>query len=412
LRKLGGVLGESEGLGTDDPRVVVGHRRQRGLAGTATSRRAGRDDDVACARLGRRPIDLAQLHDGFTVRLEARIDALHSGSFDLADVARSPGHDRPRRRLQTERGIEVVRALGLDAATGALVVGDPHAATGERLVHAGDVVHLASPRCPAAADCRFPGVTGWHVRCSGTHRASPPSPGSIATVRPSRRARRDPARFEALYRKYLAQVYSYALYELGDHHAAEDATERRSSARLAALPRFEERAGADDPADASTFRVWLFRIARNAIANERRTARRRPSTSLEASLEAGLAVVDPQDVEADAVRRDDAAAAIRAVQRLPADRRRAVVLRLVDELSTAEIAGILGRSEGAVRVLLHRALRAVARDLSVGRESGRKPHGTMPAERRRDGWRSVGPHANSRRGARAGRPPRSAAGGG
>src|SRR6187549_3941195 len=95
-------------------------------------------------------------------------------------------------------------------------------------------------------------------------------------------AQADPARFEALYRKYLAQVYSYALYELGDHHAAEDATERTFLRALAALPRFEERAGADDPADASTFRVWLFRIARNAIANERRTARRRPSTSLEA----------------------------------------------------------------------------------------------------------------------------------
>ena len=37
-------------------------------------------------------------------------------------------------------------------------------------------------------------------------------------------AQRDPARFEALYRRYLARVYSYAYYELGDHHAAEDAT--------------------------------------------------------------------------------------------------------------------------------------------------------------------------------------------
>src|SRR6187397_2881533 len=39
-------------------------------------------------------------------------------------------------------------------------------------------------------------------------------------------ARRDPAQFDALYRKYLAQVYAFALYELADHHAAEDATER------------------------------------------------------------------------------------------------------------------------------------------------------------------------------------------
>jgi RNA polymerase sigma-70 factor (ECF subfamily) len=51
------------------------------------------------------------------------------------------------------------------------------------------------------------------------------------------------------------------------------------------------------------------------------------------------------------------------VSRLPDDRRRALVLRFVDEMSTAEIAGVLGRSEGAVRVLIHRGLRAVARDL-------------------------------------------------
>jgi RNA polymerase sigma-70 factor (ECF subfamily) len=53
------------------------------------------------------------------------------------------------------------------------------------------------------------------------------------------------------------------------------------------------------------------------------------------------------------------------VARLPGDRRRAVVLRFVEEMSTAEIAGVLGRSEGAVRVLLHRALRTVARDLDA-----------------------------------------------
>ncbi|HEY8868453.1 MAG TPA: sigma-70 region 4 domain-containing protein, partial [Candidatus Limnocylindrales bacterium] len=53
----------------------------------------------------------------------------------------------------------------------------------------------------------------------------------------------------------------------------------------------------------------------------------------------------------------------RALARQPADRRRALVLRFVEEMSTAEIAGVLGRSEGAVRVLIHRALRSMARDL-------------------------------------------------
>ncbi len=172
-------------------------------------------------------------------------------------------------------------------------------------------------------------------------------------------ARRDPREFEPLYRKYLAQVYSYAYYELGDHHEAEDATEKTFLRALAAMPRFEERARPADGEGASTFRVWLFQIARNVVANRRRERRRHPETGLESAE----LVADTADVAGAAARNDEAAAAWAAVRRLPADRRRAVVLRFVDEMSTAEIAGILGRSEGAVRVLLHRALRTVAREL-------------------------------------------------
>ena len=175
-------------------------------------------------------------------------------------------------------------------------------------------------------------------------------------------AQADPAQFEALYRKYLAQVYSFAYYELRDHHEAEDATERTFLSALANLGRFEERAQPSDGAGASTFRVWLFQIARNAIAQRRRTLRRHP----EASLEAAATVADPLDVEAAVVRRAEAGTAARALARLPGDRRRALILRFVDEMTTQEIAGILGRSEGAVRVLIHRALRSVARDLDDG----------------------------------------------
>ena len=194
-------------------------------------------------------------------------------------------------------------------------------------------------------------------------------------------ARRDPRHFDALYRKYLAQVYSYAYYELRDHHAAEDATERVFMQALVGLPRFEERVdafiasraaiGPDDAgnsSDMSTFRVWLFRIARNVVANERRTDRRRPVSSLEDAAELSA----PGDVVETAATREAVGAAWQAVARLPEDRRRAVILRFVDEMSTAEIAAVLGRSDGAVRVLLHRALRAVAADLAAGETSGRR----------------------------------------
>jgi RNA polymerase sigma-70 factor (ECF subfamily) len=200
-------------------------------------------------------------------------------------------------------------------------------------------------------------------------------------------ARRDPAKFDALYRKYLAQVYAYALYELADHHAAEDATERTFLRALAALPRFREQACPEAGPEASTFRVWLFRIARNVVANEHRTRRRHPAVSLDLTLGAGLAIGDGTDLEADAVARDEAAEALRALRGLPDDRRRALVLRFVDEMTTAEIAGILGRSEGAVRVLIHRALGSVAREL--GRDRRDAGRGRRDAARgRRDGDRA------------------------
>ena len=202
-------------------------------------------------------------------------------------------------------------------------------------------------------------------------------------------ARRDPARFDALYRKYVAQVYSFAFYELGNHHDAEDVTARTFLSALSALPGFEERGedgptgrgagrprspgagpgvtgAAHAPDDSSTFRVWLFRIARNAVANQRRTVRRRPSTPLEAA--AGLP--DGFDLEGAAVTSARARDAWAAVARLPEDRRQAILLRFVDEMTTAEIAEILGRSEGAVRVLIHRGLRAVAREL--GHDGGQR----------------------------------------
>ena len=165
-------------------------------------------------------------------------------------------------------------------------------------------------------------------------------------------ARRDPRAFEPLYRKYVSQVYSFAIYELRDHHRAEDLTEVVFLRALAALPRFDERGDGER----STFRVWLFQIARNASP-----------TSVGASVAAPRRRSSwPRSWPRTRIRprpwaeRDAMARAWRAIDRLPEDRRRALVLRFVEEMSTAEIAAILGRSEGAVRVLIHRALRAVA----------------------------------------------------
>jgi len=158
-----------------------------------------------------------------------------------------------------------------------------------------------------------------------------------------------------LYRKYVAQIYSFALYETRDHHAAEDLTEQVFLRALQGLPRFDDRG----EGEASTFRTWLFRIARNAIANERRRERRHPQAPLELAAMVGA----PDDPAAAVVARDEIERAWNAIERLPEERRRALVLRFVEEMSAREIGEVLGRSEGAVRVLIHRALRAVSADL-------------------------------------------------
>ena len=163
-----------------------------------------------------------------------------------------------------------------------------------------------------------------------------------------RAAQADRAAFGALYRRYLDRVYGYAFYLLGDHHDAEDATERTFLAALDAIGRFRD--------EGATFRSWLFRIAHNQVANALRSRSRRRTSPLDG-------VADPiadADPARDADRADDARRVRAALAELSEDRRQVVVLRFVDGLSAREIGAVLGRSEGAVRVLQHRALRDLA----------------------------------------------------
>lgn len=175
-------------------------------------------------------------------------------------------------------------------------------------------------------------------------------------------SRRDPAAFELLYRKYVAQVYSFALYELRDPHAAEDVTAQVFLRALAGLARFHEQS--DGPE--SSFRVWLFQIARNALSNEKRHARRHPTSPIDLALEYPAS----DDTLATAANRVELERVWAHIERLPADRRRALVLRFVNEMSTREIGEVLGRSEGATRVLIHRSLQSLARQLGRAEKSG------------------------------------------
>lgn len=167
-----------------------------------------------------------------------------------------------------------------------------------------------------------------------------------------RAAQADRAAFAVLYRRYLEAVYGYCFYLLGDHHDAEDVTERTFLAALAAIDRFRD--------TGSTFRAWLFRIAHNQLVNALRGRGRRGTTSLDAVPEPAGGD-DPARV---LDRADEARTVRRALAGLSEERRQVLVLRFVDELSAREIGEVLGRSPGAIRVLQHRALRDLERLLA------------------------------------------------
>jgi RNA polymerase sigma-70 factor (ECF subfamily) len=166
-------------------------------------------------------------------------------------------------------------------------------------------------------------------------------------------AQADRAAFGALYRRYLDRVYGYSFYLLGDHHDAEDVTERTFVAALAAIDGFRD--------EGATFRAWLFRIAHNQLANALRARGRHPGASLES-------VAEPSggpDPLHELTREEEARRVRRALAGIAEDRRQVLVLRFVDGLSAREIGAVLERSEGAVRVLQHRALRDLARELDA-----------------------------------------------
>jgi RNA polymerase sigma-70 factor (ECF subfamily) len=154
-------------------------------------------------------------------------------------------------------------------------------------------------------------------------------------------------RFTELYRAHLRDVYSYSYYRVGNHHDAEDLTEQTF---LQAYRHFER---ALRESNGRPLRPWLIRIAHNLAANFYRDRSRRPESALE---DAGM-VSAPHTTEALVEGREELGAILAGVQKLPDDRREALIMRFALGMDNREIARALGRSDGATKVLLHRAIR-------------------------------------------------------
>ena len=153
-------------------------------------------------------------------------------------------------------------------------------------------------------------------------------------------AQKDPARFAELYENNFERVYAYVVRRVADRAETEDLTSEVFHNALANLQRFEWRG--------IPFAAWLYRIAANLISD--RWQRSGREVADEAQME--LAQVSPAAIEE--VERK--ATLFRLVDTLPAEQRRVVVLRFVEEKSIKEVAREIRKTEGAVKQLQFRAI--------------------------------------------------------
>lgn len=109
------------------------------------------------------------------------------------------------------------------------------------------------------------------------------------------------------------------------------------------------------------FRSWVFSIARRKLIDRIRYEARRPSASWDDVADPGPA---ERDVAEDVVDLDQTVHAIALIRTLPKDQGEAVMLRVVVGMEHSEVAAVMGKTPGAVRVLVHRGLRRLERELS------------------------------------------------
>jgi RNA polymerase sigma-70 factor (ECF subfamily) len=151
-------------------------------------------------------------------------------------------------------------------------------------------------------------------------------------------AQKDPARFADLYEIHFERVYLFIARRVGDRDVAEDVTSDVFHKALANLKRFEWRG--------VPFGAWLLRIAANAVTDRGKRSGRE------------LVFADPPEIstQPDMEQVEEGARLFRLVNDLPEDQKQVVVMRFAEQKSIREIAGQLGRSEGAVKQLQFRGL--------------------------------------------------------
>ncbi len=161
----------------------------------------------------------------------------------------------------------------------------------------------------------------------------------------ARAQRGDGTALVALYRRYVGEVYGFSLNQLGSTQDAEDVTSETFVRVVDALDGFRGQ---------SSFRTWLYAIARNQVRDHYRRNGRHPPTDSGLDQVAAISQA-PEPARRATSRWSRQGAAVLAA--LPSNYRDVLRLRILEGRSVRETAAAMGTTEGNVKVLQHRALK-------------------------------------------------------
>jgi RNA polymerase sigma-70 factor, ECF subfamily len=159
--------------------------------------------------------------------------------------------------------------------------------------------------------------------------------------------------FSFLYEKYVNKIFSYIYYRTGNTSDAEDLTARVFQRAMGRIDRYTQKG--------VPFSAWLYRIAHNLVANWHRDNGRRQEVALD---DQPNLVMSGEHPERQLVSDQEVERLISGIRRLSPERQQLIVLKFVQQLSNAEIAVIMSKSEGAIKSLYHRTLLELRTELS------------------------------------------------
>ena len=155
--------------------------------------------------------------------------------------------------------------------------------------------------------------------------------------------------FGELYIIFVEKIYRYIFYHVKSKTTAEDIT---GEVFLKAWRAISSCRGKEN-----TFSSWLYRIAHNQMIDEIRKRQRRPFLELEN-------IENISDSESSVEGYLEQQELLEVVDCLPPNQRRLIILKFIEGMDNREIANILGKSEGALRVMQMRALSTLKKELS------------------------------------------------